>query len=79
MYIFIHIDHWWHLVYSKVIISLGNCSLAVSMATCMHMDERSLDCLGLCPNNQDRKGSVKIDDYAWHNLYSGYRELLLNI
>ena len=56
-----HIDHQWHLVYSKVMISVGNpsifsdflshflpkCSLALSMATGMHMNERSLDDLVL--------------------------------
>ena len=26
-YIFIHMDHWWHLVYSKVIISVENPSI----------------------------------------------------
>ena len=29
------------------------------MATGMHLDERSVDCLVLCPNNQDRKVSAK--------------------
>ena len=49
-------DHWWHLIYSKVMISVDicqfymmfshffrpKCSYAVFMATGMHMDERVL-------------------------------------
>ena len=72
-YIFIHMDHWWHLVNVKVMISLGNpsilsdfvslfypkCSYAVSMATGMHMNERSVDCLVLGHHDQDRKVSAK--------------------
>ena len=72
-YIFIHMDHLLHLVYSKVIVSFGNpsisseilslfqpkCSCAVSMATGMHMDERSVDCLVLGHHDQDRKVSAK--------------------
>ena len=65
--------HLWHLVFSKVMISFGNpsifsdflplfwpkCSYAVSMATGMHMDERSVDCLVLGHHDQDRKVSAK--------------------
>ena len=72
-HMFIHMDHWWHLVYIKVMISVGNhsilsnflslfqpkCSYAVSMATGMDMDERSVDCLVLGHNDQDRKVSAK--------------------
>ena len=35
------------------------CSYGVPMATGRHMDERSVDCLVLCPNNQERKVSAK--------------------
>ena len=35
------------------------CSYAVSMATGMHMDERSVDCLILGQYDQDRKVSAK--------------------
>ena len=66
-------DHLWHLVYSKVMISFENpsifsdflpllwpkCSYAVSMATGMHMDERSVDCLVFGHHDQDRKVSAK--------------------
>ena len=80
-YIFIHMDHLWHLVHSNVMISFGNpaiisdfrsvffqpnCRLAVSRATGMYMDERSVDCLVLCSNNQARKVSAK-SVTAWHN------------
>ena len=35
------------------------CSTAISMATAMQMDERSVDYLVWGPNNQDRKVSAK--------------------
>ena len=35
------------------------CSLAVPMATGIHMDERSVDCLILVHHDQDRKVSAK--------------------
>ena len=89
-------DHLWHLVYSKVMISFGNPSIlsiflslfqpkssqAVSMATGMHRDERSVDCLVLCHHDQDRKVSAKSVTMRAMTLcknLSGYRELLLNI
>ena len=94
-YIFIHMDHWWHLVNVKVMISLGNpsilsdflslfspkCSYAISMATGMHMDERSVDCLVLGHHDHDRKVSAKSVTMRAMTLcknLSGYRELLLN-
>ena len=50
------------------------------MATGMHMDERSVDCLVLGHHDQDRKVSAKSVSMRamtlWKNL-SGYRELLL--
>ena len=66
-------DHLWHLVYSKVLVSFGNpsilsdflslfwpkCSYPVSMATGMLMDKRSIDCLVLGHHDQDRKVSAK--------------------
>ena len=68
-------DHWWHLVYVKVMISVGNPSilsdflslfsqnvhtLFVSMATDMDMVKRSVDCLVLGHHDQDRKVSAKL-------------------
>ena len=93
-YIFIQMDHWWYLVNGKVIVSFGNpsilndffvifkpkCSYAVSMATGMHMDERSVDCLVLGHHDQDRKVSAKSVTMRAMTLcknLSGYRELLL--
>ena len=93
-YIFINMDHWWHLVYVKVMITFGNpsissdflsqflskCSYTVSMATGMHMDERSIDCLVLCHNDQDRNvsaTSVTMRATTLCKNLSGYRELLL--
>ena len=87
-------DHFWHLVNVKVMITVGNpsilsdflslfqpkCSLAVSMATGMHMDERSVDCLVLGHHDQDRKVSAKsvtMRAMALCKKLSGYRELLL--
>ena len=72
-YIFIYVDHNWHFYVCKQMISVGNlsilsdffthfwpkCSLAVSMATAMEMDERIVDCLVLGPNCQERKVSAK--------------------
>ena len=89
-------DHKWHLVNVKVMISLGNpsilsdflspfqpkCSYAVSMATGMHMDERSVDRLVLGHHDQDRKVSAKSVTMRAMTLcknLSGYRELLLII
>ena len=37
----------------------SKCSYAVSMATGMHMDERSVDCLVLGHHDQGRKVSAK--------------------
>ena len=70
-------------------ISVGNPSIlnyffslfyAVSMATGMHMDERSVDCLVLGHHDQDWKVSAK--SVTMHAMtlckyLSGYRELLL--
>ena len=56
------------------------CSLAVSMATGIHMDERSVDCLILGHHDQDRKVSAKSVTMRAMTLcknLSGYRELLL--
>ena len=50
------------------------------MATGMHMDERSVDCLVLGHNDQDRKVSAKSVTMRAMTLcknLSGYRELLL--
>ena len=72
-YIFIYMDPNWHFHVCKQMISLGNlsilgdflklfwpkCSTAVSMATAMQMDERSVDYLVLGPFKQDRKVSPK--------------------
>ena len=72
-YIFIYVDHNWHLYVYKLMISVGNlsflidflthflpkCSTAVSMATATQMDERIADYLVLGPNYQDRKVSAK--------------------
>ena len=65
-------NHWWHLVYSKVMISVefhqftvflslfqAKCSHAVNMATDMQMDERSVDCLVLCHIDHHGKVSAK--------------------
>ena len=52
------------------------------MATGMHMDERSVDCLVLGHHDQDRKVSAKSVTMLAMTLcknLSGYRELLLNI
>ena len=52
------------------------------MATGMHMDERSVDCLVLGHHDQDRKVSVKSVTMRAMTLcknLSGYRELLLNL
>ena len=66
-------DQRWHLVNSKIMISFEDpsilsviflslfqpkCSLAVSMATGMHKDERSVDSLVLCHHDHDRKVSA---------------------
>ena len=51
------------------------------MATGMHMDERSVDCLVLGHHDQDRKFSSKSVTMRAMTLcknLSGYRELLLN-
>ena len=51
------------------------------MATGMHMDERSVDCLVLGHYDQDRKVSAKSATMRAMTLcktLSGYRELLLN-
>ena len=50
------------------------------MATGMHMDERSVDCLGLGHDDQDRKVSAKSVTMRAMTLcknLNGYRELLL--
>ena len=50
------------------------------MATGMHMDEKSADCLVLCHHDQDRKVSAKSVTMRAMTLcknLSGYRELLL--
>ena len=50
------------------------------MATGMHMDERSVDCLVLCHHDQGRKVSAKSVTMRAMTLcknLSGYRELLL--
>ena len=52
------------------------------MATGMHMDERSLNCLVLGHHDQDRKVSAKSVTMRAMTLcknLSGYRELLLSI
>ena len=52
------------------------------MATGMHMDERSVDCLVLGHHDQDRKVSAKSVTMRVMTLcknLSGYRELLLTI
>ena len=52
------------------------------MATGMHMDERSVDCLVLGHHDQDRKVSAKSVTMRAMTLcknLSGYRELLLKI
>ena len=52
------------------------------MATGMHMDERSVDCLVLGHHDQDRKVSAKLVTMRAMTLcknLSGYRELLLSI
>ena len=76
-------------------MSLGNLSIfgeflshfypkylsAVAMATGMCRDERSVDCLVLCHNKQNRKVSAKsvtMRATALCNDLSGYRELLLS-
>ena len=59
---------------------LAKCSYAVSMATGMHMDERSIDFLVLGHHDQDRKVSAKSVTMRAMTLcknLSGYRELLL--
>ena len=51
------------------------------MATGMHMDERSVDCLVLGHHDQDRKVSAKSVTMRAMTLcknLSGYRELLLS-
>ena len=51
------------------------------MATGMHMDERSVDCLVLGHHDQDRKvlaKSVTMRAMTLCKNLSGYRELLLN-
>ena len=51
------------------------------MATGMHMDERSVECLVLCHHDQDRNVSAKSMTMRamtlFKNLKSGYRELFL--
>ena len=50
------------------------------MATGMHSDERSVDCLVLCHHDQDRKVSAKsvtMRATTLCKILSGYRELLL--
>ena len=57
------------------------CSYAVSMATGMHTDERSVDCLVLGHHDHDWKVSAKSVTMRAMTLcknLSGYRELLLN-
>ena len=52
------------------------------MATGMHGDERSVDCLVLCHHDQDRKVSAKSVTMRAMTLcknLSGYRELLLKL
>ena len=52
------------------------------MATGMHMDERSVDCLVLGHHDQDRKVSAKSVTMRAMTLcknLSGYRELLLTV
>ena len=52
------------------------------MATGMHMDERSVDCLVLGYHDQDRKVSAKSVTMCAMTLcknLSGYRELLLRV
>ena len=52
------------------------------MATGMHMDERSVDCLVLVHHDQDRKVSAKSVTMRAMTLcknLSGYRELLLSL
>ena len=52
------------------------------MATGMHMDERSVDCLVLGHHDQDRKVSAKSVTMRAMTLcknLSGYRELLLRV
>ena len=52
------------------------------MATGMHMDERSVDCLVLGHHDQDRKVSAKSVTMRAMTLcknLSGYRELLLSV
>ena len=54
---------------------------AVAMATGMCRDERSVDCLVLCHNKQNRKVSAKsvtMRTTALCKDLSGYRELLLS-
>ena len=54
---------------------------AVAMATGMCRDERNVDCLVLCHNKQNRKGSAKsvtMRATALCKDLSGYRELLLS-
>ena len=56
------------------------CSYAVSMATGMHTDERSIDCFVLGHHDQDWKVSAKSVTMRAMTLcknLSGYRELLL--
>ena len=56
------------------------CSYAVSMATGVHTDERSVDCLVLGHHDQDWKVSAKSVTMRAMTLcknLSGYRELLL--
>ena len=60
---------------------LPKCSYAVSMATGMYMDERSVDCLVLGHHDQDWKVTAKLVTMRAMTLcknLSGYRELLLN-
>ena len=73
-YLFVHMDHWRHLLNSKELISVANplmfviiChiylakkSYAVSMATGMHTTAKSVGCLVLCPLDQDRNVSAKL-------------------
>ena len=47
------------------------------MATGMCRDERGVDCLVLYHNKQNREVLSQLGDSAWHNVLSGYRELLL--
>ena len=75
-------DFSWKSINSSDFLSLfqPKCSYAVSMATGMHMDERSVDCLIFGQYDQDRKVSAKSVTMRAMTLcknLSGYRELLI--